>query len=138
MITAKDFIITLFTPTYVDSVPIFRINLILLPLMCIMVDPIGRAFAEVGSYLLKIRAVLFLLLSASLWLVIDDLNMFEVIGLVVTFIVIESFTVWKCLKLEVSRSDVRLLKTFSLLLSRQLSPRYSSTYCFIIFSSKYT
>ncbi|MBX3243157.1 MAG: oligosaccharide flippase family protein [Acidobacteria bacterium] len=112
MITAKDFIITLFTPTYVDSVPIFRINLILLPLMCIMVDPIGRAFAEVGSYLLKIRAVLFLLLSASLWLVIDDLNMFEVIGLVVMFIIVEkALTVWKCLKLlEVSRADIGLLK----------------------------
>ncbi len=112
MISAKDFITTLFTPTYVDSVPIFRINLLLLPLMCIIVDPIGRAFAEVGSFLLKIRAVLFLLLSLSLWLVIEDLNMFEVIGLVVTFIFIEkALTVWKCLKLlEVSWTDIGLLR----------------------------
>ncbi len=112
MIVADEFITTLFTKNYAASVPIFRMNLLLLPFFCLMVDPIGRAFPEVGRYLLKVRIVLFSGLLLALWVGIYYFNLLGMIGIVVFAIMIEKITsVWKALKmLEVKRSDVHLLK----------------------------
>ena len=112
MIVADEFITTLFTKNYVASIPIFRINLLLLPFFCLMVDPIGRAFPEVGRYLLKVRVVLFAILLLALWIGIYNFNLLGMIGIVVFAIMIEKVaSVWKALKmLDAQRNDVYLMR----------------------------
>lgn len=111
-IVADVFITTLFTRNYAGSVPIFRINLILLPFFCIMVDPIGRAFKEMGRFLLKLRFVIVVALVCVLYLAIDRVDLRGIISIVVVAVLAEMFaSVWKSLKiLEVKRRDFYLLK----------------------------
>jgi len=112
MIVADVFITTLFTVKFAASVPIFRINLLLLPFYCLMLDPIGRAFPEVGKFVLKLRVVLFFALVAALWFGIQHFNLSGMIAIVVVAVLIERiFSLSKILSvLEVGRADVYLLK----------------------------
>ena len=112
MIVAQEFITTLFTRDYAASVPIFRINLLLLPFFCLMVDPIGRAFPEVGKFLLKVRIVLFAALIIVLWYGIYHFDLRGMIAIVVVAVLIEKIaSLLKALRmLEVKREDVYLLK----------------------------
>lgn len=113
MIVAEEFITTLFTREYLGSVPIFRINLLLLPFYCLMVDPIARAFPVVGKYLLKIRVALFLMLLAALWFGINHFDLRGMITIVVVVFLVEKIiSLFKVLKvLGVERADVFLLKS---------------------------
>jgi O-antigen/teichoic acid export membrane protein len=54
-ITASVFITTLFTDEYAASVPIFLVNLTLLPFDIWITDPIVRAYKELGSFLIILR-----------------------------------------------------------------------------------
>lgn len=112
MIVAEEFITTLFTKNYLESVPIFRINLLLLPFYCLMLDPIGRAFPEVGRFVLKVRVVLFFALLAALYFGIRHFDLRGMIAIVVVAVLIERVvSLSKILKiLEVERADFYLLK----------------------------
>lgn len=112
IIVADDFITTLFTKDYAASVPIFRINLVLLPFVCIMVDPIGRAFPEVGRFLLKLRIAIVAVLVVSLWFAINHFDLRGIISIVVVTILLEMFfSVWKASKmLDVNKADVYFLR----------------------------
>lgn len=57
LITAKTFVITLFTENYLASVPIFMINLTILPFSILITDPIVRAYKELGRFLLGLRII---------------------------------------------------------------------------------
>lgn len=111
MVVAKEFITTLFTNDYAASVPIFRINLLMLPFFCLMVDPVGRAFAEVGRFLLKVRLVLFIGLIFALWYGINNFYLPGMITIVVVFVIAEKVIsgAKALLMLEVSRKDIGLL-----------------------------
>lgn len=65
-VMAPTFIVTLFTDSYEAAIPIFLINLILIPLQTISVDAITRAFEGLGRFLVVVRlvtcAVLFFVL----------------------------------------------------------------------------
>lgn len=112
MIVAPELITTLFTKNYSESVPIFRINLLLLPFYCLMLDPIGRAFPEVGRFVLKVRFVLFFALLAALYFGIQHFDLRGMIAIVVVAVLIERFvSLSKILKiLEVKSADFYLLK----------------------------
>ncbi len=112
MIVAPELITTLFTKNYSESVPIFRINLLLLPFYCLMLDPIGRAFPEVGRFVLKVRLVLFFALLAALYFGIQHFDLRGMIAIVVVAVLIERFvSLSKILKiLEVKSADFYLLK----------------------------
>jgi len=111
-IVAEEFITTLFTKAYADSVPIFRLNLLLLPFYCLIIDPIGRAFAEVGKFLLKVRVVLFFALVLALYFGIQYLDLRGIILIVIAAVLIEKFvSLTKTLQiLDVRRADFYLLK----------------------------
>ena len=113
MIVAEEFITTLFTKDYLGSVPIFRTNLILLPFYCLMLDPIGRAFPEVGRFVLKVRAVLFVALLTALYFGIQYFDLRGMIAIVVGVVLIErAVSLTKILKiLEVKSADIYLLKS---------------------------
>ncbi len=113
MIVADVFITTLFTNNFAESIPIFRINLILLPFYCLMIDPIGRAFAEVGRFLLKMRVILFIALLAALYFGVRHFDLRGVIAIVVVVVIIEILVSFLKVAsiLQIKRADVYLLET---------------------------
>lgn len=112
MIVADEFITTLFTKNYAASAPIFRINLLLMPFYCLMLDPIARSFPAVGRFLLKTRIVIFFVLLAALWFGIRHFDLRGMIAIVVAVVLFErAVSLTKILKvLEVTRKDFYLLK----------------------------
>ncbi|MGI9035792.1 MAG: oligosaccharide flippase family protein [Pyrinomonadaceae bacterium] len=112
MIVAETFITTLFTKNYAASVLIFRINLLLIPFYCLMLDPIGRAFPAIGRFLLKIRIALFFVMLAALYFGLQYFNMRGMISIVVVAFLIEKIisTLKISSVLELERKDIRLLR----------------------------
>lgn len=88
---SQDFIVTLFTSQYLASIPIFLINLIILPFSIFPLDPIYRAYQSLGRFLPKFRIFLFFVLMISLWYVTRFKDLRLVIGLVVVINVFEVF-----------------------------------------------
>jgi O-antigen/teichoic acid export membrane protein len=110
MITADVFITTLFTSAYAASVPIFQINLTLLPFYIFLLDPIQRAYKDLGQMLLKLRIVLFIAMTTALWFGVQYLDLRGMIAIVVGVTLIERvlMTVAVGRRLGFQLSDVRL------------------------------
>lgn len=90
---AQAFIQTLFTDKFLESVPIFRVNLILLPLAVITLDAIVRAHKELGRFLLVIRIFLLAALIGSLWYGVRHFDLYGMIWIVVGFATVERLIV---------------------------------------------
>lgn len=88
MITAQTFIVTLFTRNYERAVPIFMINLTLLPIYVWISDPIVRAFKELGRFLLILRVFILVAMVAALWFGIGN---FELTGMIAVVVVAAFF-----------------------------------------------
>ena len=112
LITAQVFITTLFTENFAASVPIFIINLTLLPFDIWVVDPIVRAYKEFGKFLLIIRVFVLIGLIAALWFGVQHFDLRGMIAIVVVTSLIERFISTSVLarKMNVKRHDWRLLK----------------------------
>lgn len=112
LITASVFITTLFTENFAASVPIFIINLTLLPFDIWVVDPIVRAYKEFGRFLLIIRVFVLIGLVAALWFGVQHFDLRGMIAIVVVTSLIERFisTAVLARKMNVNRHDWRLLK----------------------------
>ena len=65
--SARDLILLLFTPRYEASVPLFAIQLTLIPLNVVLLDPLLRAYQEHRYFLLRLRIVLLVALVGLLW-----------------------------------------------------------------------
>ena len=113
MVVGFDFITTLFTKDYAASTPIFRVNLLALPLFSLVVDPIVRAFPEAGKWLLKLRIGICIVLLGVFWLGIGRFDMITMIWIVVGAILFEKIAAaWISGRmLEVTAKDCGLLKT---------------------------
>jgi O-antigen/teichoic acid export membrane protein len=111
-VTASVFITTLFTDKYAASVPIFLINLTLLPFDIWVIDPITRAYKEFGRFLIVLRVFILIGLVAALWFGIQHFDLTGIISIVVIASLIERFISTTVLlrKLEVKWHDWRLLK----------------------------
>lgn len=83
MIVSETLVVTLFTRNYLDSVPIFRINLLLLPTLILISDPIVRSYKELGRFLVGLRVVMFIFLFGALYFSIDYLSMTGIIAIAV-------------------------------------------------------
>ncbi|HEX8735398.1 MAG TPA: oligosaccharide flippase family protein [Pyrinomonadaceae bacterium] len=110
-VTSQTFITTLFTEKFAASVPIFLINLTLLPFDIWVVDPITRAFKELGRFLLVLRVFVLLALVAALFLGLQYFDLREMIAIVVAASLTEKFvsTFVIARKFGVRREDARLL-----------------------------
>lgn len=113
MITAETFITTLFTRDYTASVPIFLVNLTLLPIWIWATDPIVRAYKELGRYLLLLRLFILPVMTAVLYYGMQHFDMRGIIGIVVVTTVTEKiiFTAVITKKLNVERRDLGGLRT---------------------------
>lgn len=112
LITAEVFILTLFTRDYLASVPIFLINITLLPFDIWVVDPMIRAYKELGRFLLILRVLILIGLVAALYYGIQYFDLRGMIAIVVVISIFERVIASIMLgkKLEVKRSDISLLK----------------------------
>ena len=68
LVVAREFVVLLFTEQYAASVPVFRVNLTLIPLAVLMsaADPVIRAYAEHRYYFLRLRLALLALMAAAI------------------------------------------------------------------------
>jgi len=111
MISGKEFIRWLFTDAYLESWPIFAINLTLIPFYVIMLDPIVRAYAEQRYFLLRLRLFLFCVLVIGLWYAIGTFGLLGAVVVVVSINLFEHLVVtYRSARLiGVKRADLRLL-----------------------------
>jgi len=112
IITAQTFVITLFTRNYAASIPIFMINLTLLPFLIWVVDPIVRSYKELGRVLLTLRIFIFIALVSALYFGIQNFDLRGMIAIVVVTTIAEKIisSIAVLRKLEVKRTDLPLLK----------------------------
>ncbi len=111
-ITAQVLIVTLFTEKFAASIPIFLVNLTLLPFDIWVIDSITRAYKDFGRFLLILRVFILIGLVAALWFGIQHFTLTGMIAIVVITSLIERFISTTVLlrKLEVKWTDWRLLK----------------------------
>jgi O-antigen/teichoic acid export membrane protein len=111
LINAYVLITTLFTKNFEESVPIFIVNLTLIPFYIVVVDPLTRAFKELGRILLGFRIIVFFGLITALWIGIRSFSLRGMVAIVVVASIFESFfltgTIVK--RIGVDRSDIGLL-----------------------------
>jgi O-antigen/teichoic acid export membrane protein len=115
MIVADTFIVTLFTEKYAASIPVFRVNLLLLPVYIVMLDPIARSYEEVGRFLLKFRIFLLAAIIAALWFGIQYFDLTGMISIVVVSIVFERIVTFIKIKnlLGLGSGQLYLLRNIS-------------------------
>lgn len=82
-VMAKEVILLLFTAKFLASLPIFRVNLLFLPLSIVMVDPIMRAYKEQRFWMLKLNIVTLVLLTVALQFGMPWFGLVGTIGCVV-------------------------------------------------------
>jgi O-antigen/teichoic acid export membrane protein len=83
--TGPDFLTCLFTERYRQSWPVFAVNLTLLPLYIVVVDPLTRAYAEQRHYLLRLYIVLFILQAACL---LPAVRFFGLVGAILVVVLV--------------------------------------------------
>lgn len=85
LVVAPELIAFLFTPTYAAAVPLFILNLTVIPMALLMsfCDPVVKAFAEHRFYMLKVRVGVAAGLGLALWAVTGRYGMLAALGAVV-------------------------------------------------------
>ncbi len=91
MITAGTFVTTLFTHDYDRSVPIFMVNLTILPFGILITDPIVRSFKELGRVFLVTRILVLTLLVTVLYSTLGQIGLVGIITAAVGAILLEKF-----------------------------------------------
>lgn len=111
-VVAEKFITTLFTDKYLAAVPIFMLNLTLLPFDALPLDGVARARPDIGRFLVRVRIFIILGLISALYFGINNFDLRGMIGIVVVVSLFERFlTLWKSAKaLNAKKSDILLLK----------------------------
>jgi hypothetical protein len=112
MVAGREFIRVLFTARFADSWPIFAVNLTLLPLGIVLLDPLYRAFQRERYFLLRLRFLLAAVLIVTLWLFTARLGLLGAIAVVVMIATTERavMAVHFCRLLGVKVHDLALLR----------------------------
>ena len=96
LMMAPQFIVAFYTRAYAASAPIFMVNLLIVPLAMLPLDPVFRTYTELRYYLLKLRLVLLAAMAAGLHFGIAWMGMLGAIGAVVLITFVERcFHLWK-------------------------------------------
>jgi O-antigen/teichoic acid export membrane protein len=89
MVAGREFIRVLFTARFADSWPIFAVNLTLLPLGIVLLDPLYRSYERERYFLLRLRLVLATVLILTLWRFTSRLGLLGVIEVVILTAMLE-------------------------------------------------
>jgi O-antigen/teichoic acid export membrane protein len=111
LVMRHEFIVGLFTARYLESIPVFAVNLALIPLGVFLVDPIMRAHAEHRHFLMKLHGIMLVCLTVALSVSIKRFGPVGAITLMVVFTYAgRAATVWKVIRiLGAKAQDVWLL-----------------------------
>lgn len=111
-VAGRLFIVTLFTKQYEDSWPVFAVNLLLIPVLVLVADPVVRASIPLMQTMLKMHLVLAAVIVGVLSLFGRQLGLVGVIGVVVaTNVVARVFVMGQVLlELEAKWGDAVLWK----------------------------
>lgn len=109
MITGREVIALLFTDQYISSWPVFAIAMTLVPFGVLMLEPITRAHHE-RYFFLRLRLVLFTILTTVLWFGAERLGLVGIISAVVSASLIAwGIAAFKMVRLlDVRRRDLAL------------------------------
>ena len=114
MVVGRELITILFTTQYIESWPVFAINLSMIPLYIVSSagDPVIRAHAEHRYFLVKVRAALSVLLLACLWAGTKRFGLVGAVTVVVGVALIERVAIAFKVRqiLGVTRRDIVLIK----------------------------
>ena len=83
LVTGREFLTVMFTSAYVQSWPIFAINLLLLPISLLEVDAIVRAYEGYRFYLLKLQLLLTVAMVIALWFGLAGFGLVGAVSVVV-------------------------------------------------------
>ncbi len=83
--TGREFITVLFTPRYLESWPVFAVNLTMLPLGILMFDSVTRAYSELRHFTLKVNMLLVAVMAIQLWL---GTRWFGLVGAIATVVLV--------------------------------------------------
>ncbi|MBV9925939.1 MAG: oligosaccharide flippase family protein [Acidobacteria bacterium] len=93
MVAGREFIALLFTERYLESWPVFAVNLTIVPVAAIMFDPIVRAYAAERYFLLRLRIMLSALMLAVFWFWTARLGLIGMIAVVVAVGLVERLAI---------------------------------------------
>lgn len=112
LVVGREFIRFLFTDRYLNSWPVFAVNLTLLPIGIILADPLCRAYAEQRYYLIRVRAVLLFAVALLLWFGTTYFGLVGAISAVVAVVLAERVVIIIRFGhiLGVRRNDIVLVK----------------------------
>jgi O-antigen/teichoic acid export membrane protein len=112
LVTGREFLSFLFTDVYRDSWPVFAVNLTMLPVSILILDPLQRAYASERYFLVRLRVLAFFVLAAALWTGTSTLGLTGAILAVVTVAIAERFALAaRFMRLTgVRRTDLGLLR----------------------------
>lgn len=112
MITARTFMITLFTEKYAASADVFVINLTVLPFSILITDPIVRSYKELGRIFLLTRIFVLTCLVGVLYWGLQSFGLTGMITTAVGAVLIEKFIAEGMVirKLGLGWKDLPLLK----------------------------
>jgi O-antigen/teichoic acid export membrane protein len=116
-LAANQVIGILYPARFLSSVPIFRVNLLMVPLAVVAVDPIVRAFKSERFWMLKMNIALLAIQCAGL---VFSIQRFGLIGAIFCVVAIQytarTLVAWRVSGiLGVRRSDLRPLKDVALM-----------------------
>ncbi|MGB2666257.1 MAG: oligosaccharide flippase family protein [Candidatus Acidiferrum sp.] len=114
LVTGHDLIVLMYTRRYEQSTTIFAFAITLFPLTVFLMDPIGRAYRELGRFALGVRIVVFAALFAVLSPVIDHFGMVGAAMVAVGAQVVERIVLmWKTARtVDATRKDIKLSYDF--------------------------
>ena len=112
LIVGREFITVLFTTRYLDSWPVFAVNLTMLPLNVLILDPVVRAYAGERHFVVKLHAALLVVQLPALWFATQWFGLIGAISAVVAvnFLGRLATALRMGRILGVGRGDARLLK----------------------------
>jgi O-antigen/teichoic acid export membrane protein len=90
-VLGRELIISFYTAKFVESIPILKLNALLLPLGAMITDPVLRAYAEYRYVTLKVRLVMLAVLVVMAMFAIHIFGMVGVMGAYVLSVTIERF-----------------------------------------------
>ena len=112
LVLRREFIVALFTERYLASVPLFAVNLTLIPLGIFLIDPVMRAYVEHRHFVIKQHAVVLAGLTMALPFTIARFGLLGAISTVVVFSAASRAAGFAKIVqiLDVTFEDIRLLR----------------------------